>query len=58
MRIFGIKIKRFLSGKEFDSSCLQVERPLRNGNILRMKLELFLEGIIKCWMSRRLRSPL
>lgn len=39
MRIFGIKIRRFLVGKEFDNSCLQGERPLGNGNILRMKLE-------------------
>lgn len=39
MRIFGIKIRSFLAGKEFDNSCLKGEGPLRNGNILRMKLE-------------------
>lgn len=39
MRIFGIKVRRFLAGKEFDNSCLQGEGPLGNGNILRMKLE-------------------
>lgn len=39
MRTFGIKIRRFLAGKEFDNSCLQGEEPLGIGNILRMKLE-------------------
>lgn len=39
MRTFGIKIRRFLAGKEFDNNCLQGEGPLGNGIILRMKLE-------------------
>jgi len=59
MEMLGIKIRRrLLTGKKFHSSCLQRTGAPRDGTSLRMKLELFLEGTIKHWMSRGLGSPL
>ena len=43
---------------EFGNSCLQGAGAPRDGISLRMNLESFLEGIIKCWISRGLGSPL
>lgn len=59
MKMFEIKIRRrLLTSKEFSNSCLQGTGELMDSTVLRMKLESFLEGIIKCWSSRGLGSPL
>lgn len=58
MKTFGIKIRRLLTGMEFGNSCLQGAGALRDSTSLSMKLESFLEWIIKCWMNRGLGSPL
>lgn len=59
MKMFGIKIRRrLLTGMEYSNTSLQGTGATRDSTVLRMKLESFLEGIIKCWMRRRLGSPL
>lgn len=58
MKTLGIKIRRrLLTGMEFGKSCLQGTRAPKDESSLRVKLESFLEWIVKYWMSRALGGP-